>query len=152
MNYKSYVRDVKDWLGHAANGLTPKETLQLFDRAFDTLIRKCGNSLEVAVLNAALSRAFHTSAQQYSALSLLRMGPGEIDFAELHRRIPDRQEKEAIEGLQMMMAEFLSIVDQLSGENRQPGACADLSKVLWSCSKTNLNKKSKGKNHDKPHA
>ncbi|MEA2624195.1 MAG: hypothetical protein QOD06_240 [Candidatus Binatota bacterium] len=107
---------VRDWLDHAATGLTPAEQLRLFELGFATLLEAARPTLGEVTLRAIAERVLHYAAMTFPVLSSVHLEGVAIECRQLRVRLGQITEEELRRAIQFVLAEVLTIIGNLTAE------------------------------------
>lgn len=113
----------------AAKGLPPEQVLQLFEQAMAALWIRAHITLGDVTLSAIMDRVLYNAAERFPPFGSLKVGPHGMDFEELREQATVLDGHDLAEGIHFVIAEFLAVIGNLTGEILTPSLHAELSKV-----------------------
>jgi hypothetical protein len=121
---------VDAWMASATPGLAPGQLLHAFETAFVALWRRAHITLGDVTLTAIVDRVLYGTAERFPMLAPLRVGPGGLEFHELHQRASGLDGPELAEGLRCALVEFLTVLGNLTAEILTPALHAELRSLI----------------------
>ena len=119
---------VGEWSERAAKDLTPDLLIEAFDRAFTALWGRAHQTLGNVTLTATTERVLYTATEHFSLLAALRFEEG-LRCEELRRNSAVLPRDELAAGLRFILAEFLTILGNLTAEVLTPALHAELARA-----------------------
>jgi hypothetical protein len=137
-NDSVHIKYVSEWMKRAAT-VSQDELAGLFEKAMSALWHRTYSALGDITVAAILDRVLYNAAEKYSVLSSLKLGPGGVDFAEFRHQAGTINDRELKEAIQFVLAEFLTVVGNLTAEILTPALHSELSKVTLKDSRRKQN-------------
>ncbi|PYS48057.1 MAG: hypothetical protein DMG13_26380 [Acidobacteria bacterium] len=126
---RDHTNQVNTWMAQAANGLSSKQLLQLFEQAVGALWDRAYVTLGGITLTAIMDRVLYSAGEKFPPFESLKVEPTGIDYRKLHERREVLNERELAEGIRFVIAEFIVVIGSLTAEILTPALHAQLSKV-----------------------
>jgi hypothetical protein len=118
---------VKAWMAGASQSLTKDQLLHLFEKALGVLWHRAHGTLGDVTLIAIVDRVLHGTVERSKVLGALKVDAGgfHCDALREHAHSP----VELAQGMQLFLAEFLTVVGSLTAEILTPALHSSLSGV-----------------------
>jgi len=120
---------VQAWMDRVAKGLPADQLIQTFERGFAALWGRANQTLGDVTLNAILDRVFVNAAEQFPFLAALETSTTGVRCERLAERAHSFNDDQLAEGLRFMLAEFLTVLGNLTAEILTPALHSELAKV-----------------------
>ncbi len=120
---------VTDWSARVGIGLTPRQHLQLFERAWRAVWQRAHHTLGDVTLIAITDRVLSTAVASFPWLSGIKVTPAGPEFQELQGRASALGEREVGRATERVLTDFLTLLGNLTAEILTPALHAELSKV-----------------------
>jgi hypothetical protein len=120
---------VEGWLRGTANSPSPAQLITLFERAFDALWQRAQRTLGEVTLMAIGDRVLYVASEQYPFLAVLKVDETGVLFDDFRRQEDTRPSRRLAEAVCFVLAEFLTVLGNLTDEILTPALHAELCKV-----------------------
>jgi len=120
---------VTGWLAATASDAPAEQLLGRFEAGFDALWRRAQLTLGHVTLVAIVDRVLCNAAERIPLVSLLEVDDSGLRFEVFRPRIGELSREQLAEAAATIMAEFLTVLGQLTAEIMTPGLHAALSGV-----------------------
>jgi hypothetical protein len=120
---------VAAWLERTAVGRSPHQLLELLERALNALCASAQKTLGEVTLTAIVDRVLHEAAERHPFLARLTFESSRVSHTELLEQTTLPPEASTRDGLQFVLAEFLTVLGNLTAEILTPAFHTALSKV-----------------------
>ena len=120
---------VRAWRDGWAEGLSPHELVDVYERALDVLWRRALMSLGEITLMAIVDRVLHLGAERFPHLVVLKVETSGVHFGELRISTQSLDRAFLEESLDCLVIELLRVLGVLTGEILTPGLHQELRKV-----------------------
>jgi hypothetical protein len=120
---------VDAWMERGAKSLPPDRLLLAFEWAFAALWQRAHQTLGDVTLTAIVDRVIYVSAERYPILSSLKLDAVGLRSGDLHHRASSLDGDQLAQGVRFVLAEFLTVLGNLTAEILTPALHAELSKV-----------------------
>ena len=108
-------------------GRSVEALLQAFEDTFAAVWQRSSLTLGEVMLKAIVERVIHTSTEEYPVLASLAVGPSGLRCKELRSREGLRHDQ-IFAATQFVLAEFLTVLGNLTAQILTPALHAELSK------------------------
>ena len=125
----AHVKCVNNWMAEAANGLSSEQVLDLFEQAMLALWNRSVDMLGVITLTAILDRVMYPATKRFPQFKSLKVVGTGIDAAGLRESTKDMTVSQLVEGIRLVLVEFLSLTGYMTAEVLTPALHSELSKV-----------------------
>jgi hypothetical protein len=121
---------MSDFMAGVPMGQSHRQLVELLARALDALYSSARKTLGDVTLAAIVDRVFYTAAERHAFLSRLTLLGSTVSCAALldDPEPPDEQVTRA--GLQFVLAEFLTVLGNLTAEILTPAFQGELAKLV----------------------
>lgn len=120
---------VAAWMKTAGDGLPPARLVDLTERAFAAIWSRAQLPLGDVALAAIADRVLCSAGDEFPLLAPITVGVTALRFEALRKRSADLDRDALTEGLQRIVAEFLSVIGRLTAEVLTSALHARLSAV-----------------------
>ncbi len=120
---------VDEWLSSAAKDLPADRLLELFQHAFDALWHRAHRTLGDVTLVAIVDRILYNAAERYPAFAPLSVEPVGLKMQALREGCDGLRPEVLREGIHFVLAEFLTVLGNLTAEILTRALHAELVKV-----------------------
>ena len=120
---------VNAWMERGAKELPPEGLLRAFEAAFAVLWRRAHRTLGDVTLAAIVDRVLYVASEQYPIFSSLKVETTGLRCEEFHQRAACLHGVELAEGVRFVLAEFLTVVGDLTDDILTPALHEELGKV-----------------------
>jgi hypothetical protein len=118
---------VDGWLEEQARDLAMPQLLALFDRALTAVWQRAQRTLGDVTLRAIMDRVLHTAADSHPVLSSLKLEASGVRSGDLAERVRSREE--LTEAMRFLLAEFLTVLGNLTADILTPALHSELTAV-----------------------
>jgi hypothetical protein len=128
-NFREHTLQVNRWIGKATKGKQTEGLIDLFERAMLALWRRAEIPLGQVTIAAIADRVISGVEDQFPQVQFLRITPTGIDFQELHAQAGKLGKRQVIDGMRVVIVEFMAVIGNLTAEILTPALHLELSKV-----------------------
>lgn len=132
------MKDVQDnahkelitfWVEQNTKGLRNEQLVHLYGSAFGAIERRCLATLSSVTINVVINRVLHLGLKKYPFFSLLTIEASGLSFKGLMAKKENYKTEELRDGLSYLLAEFLTVIGNITSDVLSESLHKELKKV-----------------------